>query len=140
MELKIEKNSLIKDIQKEFNASYPYLKIEFFKYFNPVNKYAAKAEKISPDEPVNKLIKFYKSGRINIDDKRTGAELELDFWETIGLSAKLFRKSENMWIETTLTGNWALSKQNEEGELLSKPITVKGSGYTDLEDKWMELE
>jgi hypothetical protein len=140
MELKIETNSLTKNIQKEFNACYPYLKIEFFKHFNPVNKYASKAEKTSPDEPINKLIKFYKSGRINIDDKRTGARLELDFWETFGLSAKLFRKSRNMWIEATLTSNWALSKQNEERELLSKPITVKESGDTDLEDKWMEME
>ncbi|MNF16790.1 hypothetical protein D3C80_2199700 [compost metagenome] len=45
--------------------------------------------------------------------------VEKDFWEKLGLSAQIFRKSGNLWIETSLTDDWTLARQNDEGFQLS---------------------
>lgn len=37
----------------------------------------------------------------------------------VGLPAQVFRRSGNVWIETSLTNDWTLAQQNYEGELLS---------------------
>lgn len=136
MELRIDSETKIKDIQKEFNAFYPYLKLEFFVNPHPENKPSPKAEKINPDKGIKELTWFQESGRINMDSKRTVAQVENDFWETFGLSAQIFRRSGNIWIETSLTDNWTLDKQNQAAELLNghseKPLAQR------LEDEQMD--
>jgi hypothetical protein len=119
MFLGIEKETRILDLQKEFSSSYPYLKLEFYRSPASRNKILQKAEKINPVEAVKKLTRLYEPGRISIDPKRTVTELVGDFWELFGLSVLVFRKSGNLWIETSLTDSWTLEKQNMIGESFS---------------------
>lgn len=141
MELKIEKGTLIKDIQKQFNAAYPYLKIEFFKQQAFAGEKSISAtDRTNPPMPVSKIERFSKSASINIEGKRTTAQLEQDFREISGISIKLYRKSGSLWIETTLTDSWSLEKQNEEGEFMSAPIVHKNLFDTDKGDEWMDKD
>jgi hypothetical protein len=119
MHLGIEQGKRIMDIQKEFNMIYPYLKLEFFRNISPQNNMSVKTEKIRPEELIHKIIRFKEPGSINIDGKRTVAQLVEDFWENFGLSAFVFRKSGNLWIETSLTDSWTLVRQNKIGESFS---------------------
>jgi hypothetical protein len=119
MHLGIEQGKRIMDIQKEFNTLYPYLKLEFFRNLSPQNNLSAKAEKIRPEELIHKIIRLKDPGSINIDGKRTVAQLVEDFWGNFGLSALVFRKSGNLWIETSLTDSWTLVRQNKIGESFS---------------------
>ena len=119
MHLGIGKESRIVDLQKDFNQFYPYLKLEFFRHPSSQNKKLQKAEKVNPAETVERLTRFYKAGSINIEHKKTVAELVEDFWEEFGLSVLVFRKSGNLWIETSLTDSWSLDKQNNIGESFS---------------------
>ena|SRR5580765_8894458 len=119
MFLGIEKETRILDLQKEFNKSYPYLKLEFFRHPVSQNKILQKAEKINPVETVKRITHLYEPGSINIDPKKTVAQLVSDFLEIFGLSILVFRKSGNLWIETSLTDSWTLDKQNNIGESFS---------------------
>lgn len=58
--------------------------------------------------------------------KKTTAPLELTedmpvsaveqlFQDYFGLSAQVFRKSGGSWLETSLTDDWTLKRQNDEG-------------------------
>ena len=47
-------------------------------------------------------------------------ELEQQFKSRFGLNIQVFRKHCKTWIETTVTDNWTLVKQNEEGRTLSE--------------------
>ena len=138
MELRIEKETLISDAQREFNTFYPYLRIEFFENLHPENKKPAKAKKIDPNKSICWLTKLSGSGRIDIDRKRTVAEVENDFAQTFGLSVQVFRKSANLWIETSLTDNWTLDKQNKEGESFN--VHVSKSPEQRIEDKMIDLD
>jgi len=123
--LRIDKGSSLKNIQKQFSTYYPFLKIEFFKKI-PVDQPLYKSESFSTEELSKYLDGFYE-GFVNIDvsRKRTVSEVERDFEKLLGISAHIFRKSGNVWVETTLTNDWPLEEQNEEGKLISSHFTNK---------------
>ena len=49
----------------------------------------------------------------------TVSDLEQKFAELFGLSVQVFRKSANVWLETTVTDGWTLEEQNRQGEALA---------------------
>jgi hypothetical protein len=117
MMIKINKESLVAKVQQEFSASYPFLKIEFFKNHRNVK---SKDQPISTAERFGHLTSLNgNTFHLNIDEKRKVAELKNDFKELFGITADIFRRSGNMWIETSLTDDWSLEKQNNEGEQIS---------------------
>lgn len=118
MKLTINKDTTVQAIQKQFNIFYPYLKIEFFKNF-PKNKPIFKAELLNAAETLKHLDNFYEGRSIDVNKKRSVREVIKDFETMFGLSAHVFRKSGNVWVETSLTEDWALGDQNEEGEQIS---------------------
>jgi len=139
MELSIEKTSLIKEVQREFNSIYPYLKIEFYRHKGADSHNKPKEEKIGPSESIGKLSGIHSAIKIKVQGSSTVALLEKEFKDLLGLTVKLFRKSGTLWIETTLTENWTLEKQNTEGELLTRPV-VTDKEASDKDDQWMEVE
>jgi len=46
-------------------------------------------------------------------------DLEKMFKNRFNLSAQVFRKSGNLWLETTMTDNWTLLQQNNHGREIS---------------------
>ncbi|MEP6684301.1 MAG: hypothetical protein ABJA35_13625 [Parafilimonas sp.] len=116
MKLFIGKDSLAEDVKKVFTACYPFLKIEFYK--RPLNNSQYKKEVIPLHLPLIQAKELCKT-EINIEKDKTVAELEHDF-SLIGLKAEVFRKSGNVWVETSLTNNWTLQQQNTEAEELSR--------------------
>lgn len=122
MILPIVKGSSLKYIQKQFNACYPFLKVEFFKKI-PVNQPIYKAELISAFESNKPLDGSWEGKVIDISGGRTVLEVENDFENLFGFPAHVFRKSGNVWVETSLTSDWSLLEQNEEGAEISSHFT-----------------
>jgi hypothetical protein len=77
------------------------------------------------DGAANKMV------HIDVSGKRTVSDVEKDFEELLGISARLYRKSGNVWVETTLTNDWPLGEQNEEGRLISSHFTESKSKPAD---------
>jgi hypothetical protein len=124
MILQISKNGSLKTFQQQFNEYYPFLKIEFFKRIaadeSPIKPgvfFGPEFEKKS-DGSGNQLVS------IDINRKKTITELEKDFEKLLGISARVFRGSGNVWVETTLTNDWSLEEQNEEGKQISNHFTI----------------
>ena len=126
MKLYIERESQIDGIKKVFTAFYPFLKIEFYK------KQPAHPEVVQKKEvmPFNlPLIQFANSNEktvIDIGRHITVEQLE-DQFASLGLLSEVFRKSGNVWIETSLTSSWTLRQQNMEGEEISRHFNKKTS-------------
>ena len=120
MKLFIEKESSIEEVKKVFTTYYPYLQLQLYK------KPPAKND-ISIHKGLLPLNKFTHSSDkivIDINNDVTVAELENQF-AAVGLLSEVFRKSGNVWVETSLTSNWTLYQQNAEGEEISKHFTIK---------------
>ena len=58
-------------------------------------------------------------------------ELEKIFKDRFNLAVQVFRKSGNLWLETTMTDNWTLQQQNNHGGEISTEKTdiIKADDY-----------
>jgi hypothetical protein len=136
MKLKIEEKTLVKDIQDEFNRCYEFLKIEFFRCAHIESELSPDAEKIGPGEKISHFKKTLKPGLIDIGSNRTVAEVEADFRNKFGLSVQVYRRSGDLWIETSKTDHWTLNGQNEEGRESGKGYGKKSVDEKMEESRW----
>ena len=119
MEILITDNKSIKEIQEEFQRTFPYLKIEFFRYVQKNGSSPAKPQPIPDKMTIGMVRHDHSDGTLNISGSRSVEEIEKDFLNKFGLAVEVFRKSGNMWIETILTHHWSLLRQNHEGQQMS---------------------
>jgi hypothetical protein len=96
MEIRIEAGEPFEKIQKIFCENFPYLKIEC----------------LCNDNLTEKNLNSCNDCAIIINNNTTVAELINQFNKMLHLTLKVLRKSNNLWIETSLTDSWTLEKQN----------------------------
>jgi hypothetical protein len=120
MYLEINGERLISEIQKDFGAVYPFLKIEFFRNGTirrdryPVNKL------IPATQPVKNAWHYKQDyGLLSLTEGMTVTDFENALMDQFGLSAQVFRRSGNIWLETTITDYWTLKQQNDHGREIS---------------------
>jgi hypothetical protein len=116
MQISISDSLTIKEIQDKFSKKYPYLKIEFFSKSHRIHAGTRKEFMISPETSIMDCRSNHKIGSLDIYPNTTVAELEKQFQDIFGLYIQVFRKSGDVWIETTVTDDWTLEKQNTEAE------------------------
>ena len=120
MELQINSNRYLWEIQKDFSQQFGYLKIEFFSKPQLSEKPFTAKNIFSNQRRISDLAKSSIDSTINIDERMSVSELERLFNDQFSLSVQVFRRSGNIWLETTMTDGWSLKQQNEHG----KEITV----------------
>jgi hypothetical protein len=116
--IEIHDNRKISEIEEHFSFVYPFLKLVFLnkrtgkKLSNDTNYIAGKT-----------TIGMYRKTPVNmantITRQNTVADLEAIILEQYDLFVQVLRKSGKAWLETSVTGEWTLGKQNNEGEQLS---------------------
>ena len=120
MKINIHDLRKIADIKEEFNAAFPYLKIEFFSKRHSIGEGLDKRYILDVTETLGKFRTQHNSGVIEISPDMKVMDVEQLFTERYGLSIQVFRKSGTVWLETTITDSWTLEKQNAQGAELSK--------------------
>ena len=118
--LSIDADTTINSVQNYFSSLYPYLRIEFFREPHIAGKGSAKNKMITSNQKLSEIQKIKSNGHIEINGNASVMDLEKHFEEKFGLYIQVFRKSGNVWLETSATDNWTLVQQNEEGEILAK--------------------
>ncbi|MEO5561949.1 MAG: hypothetical protein ABIR18_00915 [Chitinophagaceae bacterium] len=121
MRLLIAKDRSVENVQQEFNSLYPFLKLEFYKLNNDDADLQVKRH--LPHSTMLTAAGLRNSGDIEVSDEMTVAQLEKTFRKQFGLDAQVCRKSGILWLQTTMTDNWSLQKQNEHGREIS--LTAK---------------
>jgi hypothetical protein len=120
MKLRIAPTRLISEVQDDFNKSFPYLKLEFYQ-----NKNGQKRSTPEIRMPHNKRLGDCQAriadGELEIVKEMKAKDLEKALKEMFGLTAQVFRHSGSLWLQTTVTDDWSLEKQNDHGRELSKP-------------------
>lgn len=119
MKLIVHKEQSLKEIQQAFQQQYPFLKLEFFKEPHHVMQRSAVAPLLDRDQPVSKFTRV-DGAEIEIGPRQSVADMEKEFQEKLGFAAQVFRKANQVWIETSKTDGWSLEKQNQDAEELLK--------------------
>lgn len=119
MRIHIRSNDTLEVLQKSFNATFPYLKLEFFSRPHQSGGPTEKQFMINPKRTVDSCNPALAETVLTIPLAMTVQELESIFQNELGLYIQVFRKSGRVWLETTATDSWTLQKQNTEGQELS---------------------
>jgi hypothetical protein len=116
MRLLINGDKLVRDVQQEFAIAYPFLKIEFFRNMGLQNEQALKQNQIKHDQKLSAAKSHsIENGDLLIDDMMSVTDLEKAFMDRFGLRTQVFRRSGNIWLETSITDGWSLKQQNDLG-------------------------
>lgn len=115
----IQSHTQIRQLQEEFNRAFPFLKLEFFKHSHYPYEGNARRDLVRSTDSLKNLHRK-SSEDIAITETMTVTELEQLLSTYFGVSAQVFRKSGNSWLETTVTDDWTLKHQNDQGNELSQ--------------------
>lgn len=118
MILHLSKSKSLHDVQTEFTSYFPYLRIGFFNKRHKAFQGSDRAALLKPEAKLP-LTGERDNLEVEIDETMTVKALEEMFKKQLNLNIQVFRKSGRAWLETTVTDNWTLRKQNEEGKELS---------------------
>jgi hypothetical protein len=125
MELHIAPHRLISDIQDDFKKVFPFLKLEFFN-IRQGTKSGFSARQIIPNTTkIGEGQQTITDGHIEILENMKVKDLEKLLKDQFSLAVQVFRKSGNLWLETTMTDNWTLLQQNTHGREISTEKNVK---------------
>ncbi|OQP40801.1 hypothetical protein A4H97_14395 [Niastella yeongjuensis] len=123
MRLSIYGERLITDVQNQFASVYPFLKIEFFKNVDFSKNIYPRQRQIAHSLQLKDAWIWKKGeGELLIDDVMTVSDLENTFKNQFGMAAQVFRRSGNIWLETSITNGWTLKQQNDHGREITISI------------------
>lgn len=128
MEIQITADRTMGAVQDDFHAEFPFLKLMFF---NKAHKaYAGSKAKFmltDRDAVMRDICEKHCEGLLFIDEEMPTWQVERLFEEEFGLHVQVFRKSGNVWLETSVTDDLTLEQQNAKGrapELHLEPEVV----------------
>lgn len=114
--MKILDNRTIADIQAEFHAKFPYLKLEFYNQPHEVGEGSRLKSLIDKNKTIKDVRTVHTEGEMSINGHLKVSTLEQSFADDYGLNVQVFRKSGGLWLQTTATDEWTLTDQNKKGE------------------------
>ena len=115
MELFLSSESTIREINKEFQKKFPFLKLEFYKQPSKTEQYRYWKEKFSGQVTLKETGSKLIPAIIKINPSDTVDELEQRLRNNYGLPVQVLRKSGDIWLETLQTNDFTLEKQNSIG-------------------------
>ncbi len=115
MKLNILQSKTIQDLQGEFAAVYPYLKIEFFESAHKPEQGSMGSVQYPRMMKLGELSPLLNEGNIDINTSVITSQLEQVFQREFGLNAQVFRNMAGTWIQTTSSDYLSLAEQNELG-------------------------
>jgi len=133
MNLRIAPNRLISDLQKDFNNAFPFLKLEFFRNRNQQIPVFTFQQILPYNNRIGEGQAAITDGDIEVNPDMRVKELEKIFQDQFSLAVQVFRRSGNLWLETTMTDNWTLRQQNEHGREISTDNKENDFGKDDDE-------
>lgn len=114
--MKITDDKMLKEIQDEFHAKFPNLKIEFYSIPHGVGEGSTEHRHIPSAQTIGTVRTIHTEGELSINGHLKVSTLEAAFTNKYGLNVQVFRRSSgDEWLQTTSTDHWTLTQQNEHG-------------------------
>ena len=113
--MRITADKKLIDIQAAFQEKFPFLKIEFYAHGHQPGEGSPVKEILNHELTIAEVRSVRKDGDLHIDEQMEVRALEKKFFEDYGLNVQVFRRSGNLWMQTSATDSWTLEKQNRKG-------------------------
>ena len=116
----ITNSKTLKELKKEFSKKFPYLKIEFYKGTHEDGQASHVKEQLEEHLLINEVRTSHAEGDFRINGNLKVSTFESRIWDQYGLNVQVFRRSGNLWLQTTTTDHWTLTEQNGKGQRSEK--------------------
>lgn len=110
--MEISKHKTTEDIKKSFSSKFNNLKLEFFKSGHIKGQGTKPEEQIEKNVLLSELSQKVPHTFFDLSENQTIAELEKEFKSQFDLNVQVFRKSNDVWLETIQTDDWTLAEAN----------------------------
>jgi hypothetical protein len=116
MQLIITENNSLGEVKRKFQSLFPFLKLEFYSEPHQAGQGSPKDFQLDSTKKISEVGSDNNNGVITLSPKTLVKDLEEAFKDIFGLNVQVFRKAGTTWIQTILTDEWTLEKQNSTGE------------------------
>jgi len=122
MDIIITANKTLADISNEFNRKFPYLRLEFYAHTHEPGKGTPAGDRLDSSLTIAEAGNFDHAEELSINGHLKASTLESRIQDLYGIGVQVLRRSGSLWLQSTVTDGWTLTKQNEEGKKDSMPI------------------
>jgi dTDP-glucose pyrophosphorylase len=122
MILEIDETTRLVDLQKNFSASFPFLKLVVFKEVQQMNSDMKNNELTDSNRLINALRTNKKEVILEIHYWQKTGTVEKLFRDKAGLYVQIRRKQGQHWIETSGTDDLTLEEQNDIGRKATQDL------------------
>lgn len=110
----ISPKETLQEVKDAFSELFPNLKVEFFNHSHDSGEGNAASDIITDLSPTLETVGDVDHAfTISVDGHKKVSTLEADFAK-LGINLQVFRRSKNLWLQTTTTDEWTLAEQNKE--------------------------
>ena len=113
--LHISDDIKLKELKAAFNKKFPHLKIEFFSEEHDEGEASTYKSMYDDELYLKDIRKNNTEGDLSINGHTKTSTFESNFKEKFGVNVQVWRKSGNMWLQTTTTDDWTLAQQEQKG-------------------------
>lgn len=118
--MRISNDRKIKDLQREFQEAFPFLKIEFYASAHESEEGSPNQDLLNPELTLGEIRRNYTEGFITLDEEQSTEDFEQKMKSMYGLNIQVFRKSNHKWLQTWATDIWSLKEQNRRGGIMGE--------------------
>lgn len=111
----ISDDKTIAQIQEEFTEKFEGLKLEFYGHAHGTFENSSKKDLLPSDSLIKDIRKIHTEEDYTILPEMTVSSLEQTFEDKFGLHVQVFRRSKDLWLQTSTTDGWTLEVQNRKG-------------------------
>ena len=111
----ISDSKTIREVKNEFHDKFPWLKIEFYSKSHGTGEGSPESLHLDDELTIAQVRSVHGEGELSIHGNLRVASLEESFRDGYGLNVQVFRRSGELWLQTTSTDDWTLAEQNDKG-------------------------
>ena len=111
----IAQEKTLREIKDIFSFIFPGLKIEFYKGSHLKYELSTQSSQYDENLRLSEISSKLFSDEFKFYPKNTVAEIEKEFEDRYGIHIQIFRRSNDLWLQTSATDDWTLEEQNRKG-------------------------
>ena len=131
--MKIQKHSTVQNIFDQFNSRFPHLKLQFYKKDHQNNEGSKSEDMVSHQTHLSQISPDLTEKEFYIDSEQSVSDFEQMMKNEFNLNIQVFRKSNDLWLQTTSTDHWSLKKQNGKGQRSTLEYNIDPIDITDFD-------
>ena len=123
----------IKEFIDQFSKIFDHLRLEFYTQHHQENEGSPIKSQLDHALKLKEINKNLKEAQFDLNPEMSVSDFETMMFEKFKLNVQVFRNSAGLWLQTTSTDHWSLSKQNGKGQRSNQHYDIEPPKIQDFD-------